>query len=209
MSRSHFWPPVFCSGSVILLQRVCCLRRIDPESGCTGLEYGAAAGNISEIIDDVLPLSIIVLRADRPEAGQTAENAVKDAEHVASAIWMLAENIAQAAGAEPNSGAGNSARERLYAALEAPYRRWLAALVPGTDTDAGTGRLATTSRAVSRPIVAELISAASPSAWMGRELRNHLVNVALAEAWFNAALRHALPLAQHHLAHTTSEEAAV
>ena len=174
-----------------------------------GTQYGAQQATFAEIIDDVLPLSIIVLRADRPEAGQTAENAVQDAEHLASAIWLLAENIAQAAGAEPNSGAGNAARERLYAALEVPYRRWLAAIAPDTDTDEARADWQRQVAAVSRPIVAELISAAPPSAWMGREMRNHLVNVALAEAWFNAALRHALPLAQHRAGNTTSKEAAV
>lgn len=174
-----------------------------------GSEYGSQNATFAEIVDDVLPLSILVLRADRPEAGQTAENAVTDAEHVALAIWMLAENIAQAAGAEPKSGAGDAARELLYAALEAPYRRWLATLVPGTDTGAARAEWQRVIAEVSKPIVGELISAASPSAWVGREVRNQWVTVARAEAWFTAAMRRALPLAQHHSSTTTSEEAAV
>jgi len=174
-----------------------------------GTQYGAQNATFAEIVEDVLPMSIIVLRADRPAAGQAAENAVKDAEHVASAIWMLAENIAQAAGAEPKSGAGDSARERLYAALEAPYRRWLAALVPGRDTDEARAEWQQMIAGLTKPIVDELISAASLSAWVGREVKSRLVNVALAEVWFNAALRHALPLAQHRLRNTTPEEASV
>jgi CRISPR system Cascade subunit CasA len=137
-----------------------------------------------------------------------AENAVKAADHVASAIWMLAENIARAAGAEPKSGAGDSARERLYAALES-YRRWLAALVPGRNTDEARAEWQRLIAELTKPVVAELISAASPSAWVGREVRSQLVNVALAEAWFNAALRRALPSAQNRFRNTTSEEAAV
>jgi len=173
-----------------------------------GIEYGPQQATVAEIVDDVLPVSIILLRADRPEVGKTAENAVTDAEHVVSAIWLLAENIAQAAGAEPKSGAGDSARERLYAALEHPYRRWLASLVPGVDTDQARAEWQGLISEVAKPVVAELISAASPSAWVGREVRSQLVNVALAEAWFNAALRRALPLAQQHFSTTTPEEAA-
>jgi len=173
-----------------------------------GIEYGPQQATVAEIVDDVLPVSIILLRADRPEVGKTAENAVKDAEHVASAIWLFAENIAQAAGAEPKSGSGDSARERLYAALEHPYRRWLASLVPGVDTDQARAEWQGLISEVAKPIVAESISAASPSAWVGREVRSQVVNVALAEAWFNAALRRALPLAQHHFSTTTPKEAA-
>jgi CRISPR system Cascade subunit CasA len=173
-----------------------------------GIEYAPQQATVAEIVDDVLPVSIVVLRADRPAAGKTAENAVKDAEHVASAIWLLAENIAQAAGAEPKSGAGDSAREHFYAALEHPYRRWLASLLPGVDTDQARAEWQGLISELAKPIVAELISAASPSAWVGREVRSQLVNVALAEAWFNAALRRALPLAQHRFRSTTSEEAA-
>jgi CRISPR system Cascade subunit CasA len=175
-----------------------------------GIEYGGGVhrSTVAEIVDDALPLSIIVLRADRPDAGETAKNAVADAEQVARAIWKLAENIAQAAGAEPKSGAGDSAQERLYATLEHPYRRWLASLVPGVDTDQARAEWQRLISEITKPIVAELISAASPSAWVGREVRSHLVNVALAEAWFNAALRRALPLAQHRFSTTTPEEAA-
>jgi HD domain/CRISPR-associated protein Cse1 (CRISPR_cse1) len=57
-----------------------------------GIEYGPQQATVAEIVDDVLPVSIVVLRADRPAAGKTAENAVKDAEHVAydagPAVWL-------------------------------------------------------------------------------------------------------------------------
>lgn len=173
-----------------------------------GIEYGPQQATVADIVDDVLPVSIIVLRADQPEAGKAAENAVTDAEHVAAAIWRLAENIAQAAGAEPKSGAGDSAQERLYAALEQPYRRWLGALLPGVDIDQARAQWQRTLNEHTKPIVAELISAASPSAWVGRQVRGHWVNVAQAEAWFTAALQRALPLAQHRLPTTTPQEAA-
>lgn len=50
-------------------------------------------------------------------------------------------------------------------------------------------------RDLCRPITAELIRSAPTAAWTGREVNQRLVNVPLAEVWFNAALRKALPLA--------------
>lgn len=160
-----------------------------------GAEYGAQSATLAEIVDDMLPLPVLLLRTDRPEAGNTAERAVDDADQVSSCLWKLAENLAQAAGAEPKSGAGDRARESLYAALEAPYRSWLTTLRPGRDLTEARTEWQTIIRGVCRPITDELINAAPNTAWSGRKLNNRLVNVPLAEAWFIAALRNTLPLA--------------
>ncbi len=143
----------------------------------------------------MLPLSVALLRQDRPDAGQTAEGAVGAAELVASRIWSFAENVAQAAGAEPKSGAGDRARERLYSALETPYRAWLADLGPGRELAGARAEWQRIVAAACRPVTEELLAAAPPAAWTGRTVHKRLMNVALAEAWFNAALRKALPLA--------------
>ncbi|MFE9328934.1 type I-E CRISPR-associated protein Cse1/CasA, partial [Nocardia sp. NPDC052278] len=161
----------------------------------------------AEIVEDVLPMSVILLREDRPAAGQTASNAVDDAENTASAVWSFAENLAQAAGAEPKSGAGDRAREHLYAALDAPYREWLASLTPERDLDQARAQWQTTLRAAVYPIAAELISAAPPSAWVGRTVRGQVVNVARAEMWLNTSLRKLLPLADSRSIRSVSKEA--
>lgn len=158
-----------------------------------GAEYGAQSATYSEIVDDVLPLSVALLRQDQPAAGQTAERAVADAEQSAYCMWTLAEKITQAAGAEPKSGAGDRAREALYAALEAPYRTWLTGLRPGHDLRQARVEWQAIVRTACRPISEELIRAAPATAWTGRTVHKRLVNVSLAEAWFNSALRKALP----------------
>lgn len=161
-----------------------------------GAAYAEQNATFGDIFDDELPLSILVLREDHPAAGRAAVGAVEDADAAATDVWRLAENVAQAAGAEPKTGAGDGARELLYAMLEDPYRRWVAALVPGVDIDAARRRWRKEVYQSARTIAADIVAAAPPSAWMGREIRNRLINVAVAEAWFNAALRRLLPVEQ-------------
>ncbi|MEU2032842.1 type I-E CRISPR-associated protein Cse1/CasA [Nocardia amamiensis] len=184
-------------------------ERYTPRTRVLGAEYGAQRATFAEIIEDVLPMSVLVLRADRPAAGQTATNAVDDAEKAAFAVWNFAENIAQASGAEPKSGAGDRAREQLYAALDAPYREWLSALGPGSDLQEARRRWQLIVREATYPVTAELISAAPPSAWVGREVRGQLLNVPRAELWLNAALRKALPLAYARSGDPTSKKEVV
>src|SRR5579875_753776 len=136
-----------------------------PRIWICGADYAEQNATIADIVDDILPLSILVLREDHPEVGRAAVEAVADADQAASETWKLADNVAQAAGAEPKSGAGDSARELLYAALEEPYRRWVATLVPGVDVDAARSRWREVVSESARQIAAELISAAPPSAW--------------------------------------------
>ncbi|WP_378741359.1 type I-E CRISPR-associated protein Cse1/CasA [Nocardia brasiliensis] len=184
-------------------------ERYTPRVRIVGAEYGAQSATFAEIVEDLLPMPVILLRQDKPAAGQTATNAVDDAEHAAFAVWSFAENIAQAAGAAPKSGAGDRARERLYAALDGRYRQWLASLMPGADLGEARARWQCTVRSATYPVVAELVSAASPAAWVGREVRGQLLNVSRAELWFRSALRKALPLTDTRPDDPTPEEMVV
>ncbi|WIX85674.1 type I-E CRISPR-associated protein Cse1/CasA [Amycolatopsis sp. DG1A-15b] len=160
-----------------------------------GVEYGAQNATYAEILDDLLPLPVVLLREDHPAAGRTAVDAVADAEKAASCLWRLAENLAQAAGAEAGSGAGAAAQELVYAQLEQPYRSWLAGLGPDTDLLEVRTHWQRVVRDACRPIKDQLVLGASKAAWRGRMVNQRLVNVPLAEVWFTAALAKALPLA--------------
>ncbi len=168
-----------------------------------GAEYGAQSATFAEIIEDTLPMPLVLLREDHPEAGRTAERAVEDADNAASCLWRFAENLAQAAGAEPKCGAGDNAVEALYSALEQLYRRWLAQFGPDRDLAAADMEWQANVRTASLPIARELITAAPTTAWAGRVVNQRLVNVPIAEAWFTAALRKALPHAFARPAETT------
>lgn len=160
-----------------------------------GAEYGAQNATFAEIVEDVLPMSVVLLREDNPEAGKTAEGAVADTEGAARRLWRFAENLAQAAGAEPKSGAGDHARELLYAAVEQPFRDWLAGLGPRTDLAQERQAWQRAVRAACGPIAAELIAQAPSAAWTGREINQRTITVPLAELWFTKALRKELPAA--------------
>lgn len=174
-----------------------------------GAEYGSQSATFAEMIDDVLPMRVVLLRSDHPAVGQAAIDAVADAENAADAVWQLAENVARAGGAEPKSGAGERARERIYAALDAPYRRWLAALGPNSDLTQMRTRWQESARQAVRPVIAEVIGASPPTAWRGREVNGRLVNVPIAEAWMQDRLRKALPLAYPSPARNATKEVAV
>lgn len=167
-----------------------------------GAVYGAQQATFAEIVDDELPVPLLLLREDNPAAGRTAAEAVSDAEHVAFEVWKLAQNINKAAGADATgSASGDAARESFYALLDAPYRRWLSGLTSEAVLESARSEWRETVRHAARTIAQQLITAAPPAAWTGREIRNQLVNVALAEAWLNAGLRRILPLPS-----TTSKE---
>ncbi|HEX6077562.1 MAG TPA: type I-E CRISPR-associated protein Cse1/CasA, partial [Micromonosporaceae bacterium] len=158
-----------------------------------GVAYGAQNATFKEIVDDRLTLRVVLLREDQPALGALADGAVKDAEGTATAVARLARNIAQAAGAsKDSSGPESTARERLYAALDRPYRDWLASLSSETDILNARTRWQAIVLREARTAATELVRSASPAAWVGREVNKQLVNVARAEAWFYAELRKVL-----------------
>jgi CRISPR system Cascade subunit CasA len=168
-------------------------ERLRPGIRVTGAEYGSQQATFAEIVDDDLPVPLLVLREDHPAAGRAASEAVTDAEETASQVWLLAENIAQAAGAEPKTGSGDAARESFYAVLDGPYRSWLSVLGDQDDLAAARDEWRRTLRRAARTIADQVIAGAAPAAWTGRLIRDRLVNVARAEVWFTAALRRILP----------------
>lgn len=158
-----------------------------------GAMYGAQQATIAEIVDDELALPIRLLREDNPAAGATAAGAVTDAEQVAFEVWKLGQNIAQAAGADPKDTAkGDQAREDLYARLDSPYRQWLSALSAQPDLLGARSTWRTTVGDAARAVADQLVTGAPPTAWVGREVRDHPVNLAQAEAWFTSGLRRIL-----------------
>lgn len=165
-----------------------------PRTRVYGVQYGTQNAVYGEIVTDELPLTVMVLRADHPEAGQVAVSAVREAEAVADELWKLAENVARAGGADTDTGIGNAVREELYAALDAQYRGFLSVLAPGVDLEQARVTWSREVYEATRAIAQRVVRDAPPAAWLGREVRGRLVNVALAEAWFMAALRRLLPL---------------
>jgi CRISPR system Cascade subunit CasA len=165
--------------------------------GTIGMHYGAQSSVIDDITDDVLPLSLAVL--SEPLLKALAIDAVVDVDSAARVLGQFADELARASGADRELGASHraEAREKGYAALDAPYRAWVRALSPDTDRD--TARTVWQHR-VRREVVAvmrHLLDSASTAAWSGVLIENDVrrpLNAATATNWFYLNLAKALPL---------------
>lgn len=160
-----------------------------------GMVYGSNSSVIEDIVDDSLTLPADLLRNDAAQLRLTAVGQVERARDAVTALAGLARNLAAAAGADATDGDADRARELGYAVLDGPFRSWLIGLRPDelhADAAARWQRLA---RESLEPLARELIAAAPPSAWVGRQVRGRLLDVGVAEEWFRKALGQALPRA--------------
>ncbi|MFF0494385.1 type I-E CRISPR-associated protein Cse1/CasA [Nocardia sp. NPDC004068] len=159
-----------------------------------GMDYISNQSVVGEIVDDTVGFQAAMLASD-PQLRVCALNAVRTAEDAVTALAGLAGNLALAAGGEPD-GARSRARERGYFALDVPYRRWLADLTPHEKGySAETSEWHTTVRAIVERLGADLVDAAGPAAWVGREVNNKYLDSGRAAIWFQARLREVLAAA--------------
>lgn len=165
------------------------VETFNPGIRAYGVAYGPKQATIADIVDDEIALPVRLLREDNPAAGATAVGAVTDADAAASEVWKLAQNVAQAAGADPQSTAsGDGAVEDFYARLDGPYRQWVATLAVHTDLGAARDQWRRTVGAAASDVATQLVAGAPPAAWVGRIVRDRQVNLAQAEAWFRLGL---------------------
>ncbi|GAB3597961.1 type I-E CRISPR-associated protein Cse1/CasA [Microbacterium tumbae] len=156
-----------------------------------GVVYGSNNSVVDEILDDQVILPVALLRERNRALAHQAEEAVRLADDGAYAVRRLAENLERAAGGTGDaSGAG--AIERAYAELDRPYREWLAGLGENADPLEAVAEWKSIALTVLRAVGDELISQASPAAWMGREVSRggqiELITTPRAEGWFLRAL---------------------
>lgn len=153
-----------------------------------GMQYGSQSATTTEVIDDAVSLSILLLGDAGGELRAQAIAAVSDAEIGAQALGNLAANLAEAAGGE-GAGPRERARETAYARLDGAFRTWLAGLGPETSpTDARARWQVATVRAI-RELGRHLVEQAGPAAWRGRKIRDRHVSTPEADGWFQAQLR--------------------
>lgn len=156
-----------------------------------GVVYGSNNAVVDETLDDTVLLPLALLREhNRPLAAQ-AEHAVSLADEGAYAVRRLAENLERAAG-----GTGEASKDRAieaaYAALDGPYRSWLASLGDGDDPLDAIEAWKRAARGILREVGSDLLAQAGPAAWVGREVRHggsiEFVAAPRAESWFLRAL---------------------
>jgi CRISPR system Cascade subunit CasA len=174
-----------------------------------GLVYGSQSAVVDELVDDQLSVRVATLRSGEGTVGEQAVVAVRRAEDAVKALKNLAGNLVRAAGGE-SDGVRDRTEETAFAALNSPFRRWVADLRPDSalamvqaDWQQQVARLVTR-------MADELLDQAGEAAWKGRVVLGRHVDSGLADAWFRAALRTALPLAfPPSQTPTTTEEAVI
>jgi len=173
-------------------------RRYRVQLRAIGMVYGTQSAVVDDVIDDRLVMSVSVLDTVQPALPQAVVDAVSAADEAVFALRNLASNVAKAAGAEPALADGQRERaaERAYAALDGPFRRWLAGLGPDTDAEAARIDWHRTAGLILRRLGDEVVLAAGPAAWVGRDVRGRRITAPEADGWFRSALAKALPVPQ-------------
>lgn len=159
-----------------------------------GMTYGSQSSVVEEVVDDSLDIHTVLVSPDGRALARAALDAVSAADSAVSALANLARNLVISAGGDPAGGASDRAREHAYFVLDTPFRQWVAELREQTDSTAALFDWFDIARPLIRASGAELVEQAGPSAWVGRENnQGKHVDTGQAEAWFNAAVRKALP----------------
>lgn len=162
-----------------------------------GMVYGSNNSVVDDVVDDRLTLRAALLAPDDSSLVETALDAVAATEAAVQALRNLAANLVRAAGGSDDrlvSGARDRASERGYAAVDAAFRDWLRDLAPGTDPDDARRDWNVRARRTMRSLGLDLVTAAGPAAWVGREHNGRRISSPEAENWFQAAITKALPV---------------
>jgi CRISPR system Cascade subunit CasA len=166
-----------------------------------GVVYGTQQSIVDDIYHDSLTMTVRAFDAAEGLRSTIVDSAA-DADAAVKALRTLAANLCRAAGGSgsgsdgPPGAAGDRAASLGFAALDQRFRRWLAALDATSDPVEARTVWQRTVREVVASLGDELVAAAGPSAWAGREIdKDRYVSSAQADLWFRRALRQALPLA--------------
>lgn len=156
-----------------------------------GIAYGSQSSVVDDLIDDEVVFPLALLATQNQVLAAQASDAVNLADEGVRAVRYLVENLERAAGGTGEAGA-SWAMESAWAALDAPYRDWLAHLSDDDDPLDAIEEWKSIAHKTLRRIGAEAIAQAGPAAWVGREVsrlgRTDLVNTPRAEAWFLQSL---------------------
>ncbi|MGW5590881.1 type I-E CRISPR-associated protein Cse1/CasA [Streptomyces sp. NPDC003857] len=160
-----------------------------------GAAYGTQQSVIDEIVDDYLAMPVVLLHRHDRTCARQAIGAAEDADLAVLALGDLATDLARAAGTL-GEGTRSTARDLGFAALESPYRTWLAALA---DADDPFEQRRIWQRDVYNALTQlgnQLITQAGDAAWQGRTITGkkgtQWLNAGLADRWFRTRLAKAL-----------------
>lgn len=173
-----------------------------------GMTYGTQSAVVEDIVDDRLTVSTALLSATSPALPQAVIDAVVATDAAVLALKNLASNLTKAGGGtDPKLADGARARasEQAYAALDGPFRAWLAGLGPDADPVEARLRWHVEARGILRGLGNDMVASSGTDAWVGRVVNGRRLTTPESDGWFQAALASALPTPGHPSARTPEE----
>nr|WP_239081865.1 type I-E CRISPR-associated protein Cse1/CasA [Streptomyces sp. SID9727] len=156
-----------------------------------GAQYGTQQSVIDEVVDDHVPLAVVLLHERKSEYAEQAISAVTDAENAVMALGDLATNLARAAGTE-SDGPRATARDTGFHVLGTHFRTWLAGMDGCTDPYAARADWQRQVHEIVSRLGDGLIDRAGDAAWQGVLItvksRTEWLNAGLAGNWFRHRL---------------------
>jgi len=172
-----------------------------------GMAYGNMEAVYSELVTDELVLPAVILDPSAVDLHDTVRQAVNCADKAVFAVVKLAENIAQAAGADPLlDGSADKARAAAYAVLDQSFRRWIRSIRASSSIADLRMAWHCEVRHQLEALGSEMTDAAGPPALVGRIVAKRHIDAGLAMAWFRKQLRDAVPNAFMLVEDQTKEE---
>ncbi|MEU3251409.1 type I-E CRISPR-associated protein Cse1/CasA [Streptomyces sp. NPDC006997] len=171
-------------------------RRFLVRARVVGVAYGTQQSVIDEVVDDRLPMPVVLLHEQDPTYAQQAIAAAEEADRAVRALGDLAADLARATGTE-QEGPKSAARAEGFDALDQPYRGWLSAMVEAPDPFEHRYAWQRQVRQTVGRLGDRLVAAAGDAAWEGRTHTDakgatHWLNAGLADVWFRRGLARAL-----------------
>ncbi len=162
-----------------------------------GMVYGPQSSSVADVLEDRIVIPVALLGQTRPDLVSRVVEAVAETERAVTAAGYLAADLVRAAGARETAivdGARDETQRRAYAALDAPFRDWLARIDTAAEADEVIRAWHARAALILRTIAADLVGTAGPQAWVGREVNGRHLSTPELEGRFSAALTTALPL---------------
>ncbi|MBB5085071.1 type I-E CRISPR-associated protein Cse1/CasA [Nonomuraea endophytica] len=164
-----------------------------------GQVYGTQQSVVDEIVNDAVAMPVILLHEQDQGLGQTAIDAAADADHAVALIGDLAADLARAAGTAADGPKGK-ARLAGYAALDGPFRNWLAALRPDDNPHEQRATWQLKAHRIISAVGDDLLRSAPDAAWQGRVITTRQgtelwLTASRADLTCRTGLNRALPLA--------------
>ncbi|WP_256069799.1 type I-E CRISPR-associated protein Cse1/CasA [Streptomyces sp. DvalAA-14] len=132
-----------------------------------GAKYGTQQSVVDEVVDDGVLMPVVLLHESDPRCGQTALDALKDAEEAVIALGSLATDLAAASGCDPEPRK-QAALDLGFGTLDTPYRRWLRDLGTAAEPAGHRDRWKRDLRRLVGDLGTALLDDAGLTAWEGR-----------------------------------------